>query len=310
MPNEKARQIIRDAMENRDIYDAMAAKEKAVWSRLLTNEHRTTAQIDDVKAREELNATRFYLDAAATLKAHDLRPEHGLSLGCGSGRAERAFLEKGICRSFYGIDIAEGAINQARQTASANSLPLTYEVQDLNFPEFPADTYDLVLAQTCIHHIVQLERLADEIFKTLKPGGVLWLQDYIGETQFQFTDDRLSVFNALIDILPERLRYSHISQTIAKRATRRTPGTLVSPFESIRSAEIPEIFLARFTLMEKAENHSFFQRVLPSGTLVNYLENDDTRTLFEVLLYFDMLLVDKGVLPAIMGQYLLQKPAA
>jgi hypothetical protein len=84
----------------------------------------------------------------------------------------------------------------------------------------------------------------------------------------------------------------------------------VSPFESIRSAEIPEIFLARFTLMEKAENHSFFQRVLPSGTLVNYLENDDTRTLFEVLLYFDKLLVDKGVLPAIMGQYLLQKPAA
>lgn len=309
MLNEQARKIIRDAMEDRAIYDAMAARESEVWSRVLTDQHRTTAQIEEVKAGEELNAIRFYLDAASTLKAHNLDPEHGLSLGCGSGRAERTFLEEGICRSFHGVDIAEAAINQARETAATNGLPLTYEVQDLNFPDFPADTYDLVLAQTCIHHILQLERLADEVFKTLKPGGVLWLHDYIGETQFQFTDDRLSIFNSLIDILPEKLRYSHMSQTVVGRAARRAPGTLVSPFESIRSAEIPEIFLSRFDLVEKAENHSFFHRVVPGGTRVNYLENEDTRTLFEVLFYFDRLLVEKGVLPPVMGQYLLQKPA-
>lgn len=138
---------------------------------------------------------------------------------------------------------------------------------------------------------------------------MLWLHDYIGETQFQFTDDRLSIFNSLIDILPEKLRYSHMSQTVVGRAARRAPGTLVSPFESIRSAEIPEIFLSRFDLVEKAENHSFFHRVVPGGTRVNYLENEDTRTLFEVLFYFDRLLVEKGVLPPVMGQYLLQKPA-
>lgn len=92
MLNEQARKIIRDAMEDRAIYDAMAARESEVWSRVLTDQHRTTAQIEEVKAGEELNAIRFYLDAASTLKAHNLDPEHGLSLGCGSGRAERTFL--------------------------------------------------------------------------------------------------------------------------------------------------------------------------------------------------------------------------
>ena len=97
-----------------------------------------------------------------------LKFEHGLTLGCGAGRCERDLISRGVCRSFHGIDVSEKAIATAREIAKEQSLPLTYEVADLNFVELPERTFDLVVAQTCLHHILFLERVAEQVWRSLK----------------------------------------------------------------------------------------------------------------------------------------------
>ena len=129
-----------------------------------------------------------------------LKFEHGLTLGCGVGRCERGLMAQGICRSFYGIDVSENAITKAREIAKEQQLSVTYEVADLNYVQLPENRFDLVVAQTCLHHILFLERVAEQTWRSLKTNGYLWIHDFVGETQFQFDANRLSLANRVLAI--------------------------------------------------------------------------------------------------------------
>ena len=310
MPNEKAEEIIRRAMADPDVYRSMAEKEAAVWSRTLTNPQTKQALEADQKAANELGVNRNRITLARVLAKHKLKPASGLSLGCGAGRAERNLIEAGICSRFHGIDIAPDAVADAERIAAEQELPITYEVQDLNFVSLPENAYDLVVAQTSLHHLLRLEHVADEINKSLTADGVLWVHEYIGESQFQYSDERLRIVNDLVGLLPPDLRFNHLKGQVYNGIRRKQPGTLVSPFESIRSGEIRQIFLDRFDIVEKVETDALMARVVIKGTRRNYLKDENTRALFEVLVYLDRLLIETGVLPPMSGQYLLRKRRA
>jgi hypothetical protein len=54
---------------------------------------------------------------------------------------------------------------------------------------------------------------------------------------------------------------------------RPEPGSLASPFESIRSSEIIPIFQRWFTIEWKLEFGAFLHLIVPLGTRAAYLEN-------------------------------------
>src|SRR5437764_13403673 len=121
----------------------------------------------------ELGLCRRFSSLSMVAQESKLKFDHGLTLGCGAGRCERELLRNGVCRTFHGIDISEDAIAAAREIAKEQNLPLTYEVDDLNFLELPEKTFDLFVAQTCLHHILFLERVAEQVWRSLKADGYL-----------------------------------------------------------------------------------------------------------------------------------------
>ena len=229
-----------------------------------------------------------------------------MSLACGNGRAERQFIKAGVCQKFHGIDISHQALETAKKIAQENNLNITYEQGDLNNISLPQNSYDLVITQNCLHHVLHLEYLAAEIAKSMTPNGVLWIHDYVGETQFQYSDERLEIVNAILAILPEKMRLNKLKGTTLEKVVRPEPGTLVSPFESIRSAEIIPIFLEKFEVIEKFEFNSILRLVMPLGARVEYLQNEESRAIFELLFLMDRMLVDQGILTPTAGQYLLK----
>lgn len=305
MPNEKAKNIIEEAMASPEKYKEMARRESEVWSRHFTDPAHKEVREREKSAADVLGNTQRQLSLAKVIKEQGLKLKSGLSLGCGSGRAERVFLKQGICESFHGIDIAQDAVEEARNQASGENLNCTYDVQDLNFVTLPANSFDLVVAQTSLHHVLRLEHVFDQIVQALKPGGVFWVHDYVGETQFQFSDERLKIMNDLLGLLPECLRINHFNQRPISSVVRREPGQLVSPFECIRSGEIRELLFERFDVLASHETTTFMDRVAGLGMTQNYVKNEDTVALFRILQYFDQLLASKGWLPAVQGQYLL-----
>ena len=48
-------------------------------------------------------------------------------------------------------------------------------------------------------HVAKLERLLDEVERSLRPGGWLLLNEYVGPRQFQFPDAQLQIVARMID---------------------------------------------------------------------------------------------------------------
>jgi 2-polyprenyl-3-methyl-5-hydroxy-6-metoxy-1,4-benzoquinol methylase len=187
MSADNAGEIIRRAMADRSVYDAMAMRENEVWGKILRDWEQSEPATEDTKAGAALGVYRYNSSLIRVANEKRLVFDRGLTLGCGTGRCERELLSRGVCRNFHGIDLSESAIDMARQIAKEQSLPLTYEVADLNSVQLPEEQFDLVVAQTCLHHVLFLEHVADQIWRSLKSDGYLWIHDFIGETQQHMT---------------------------------------------------------------------------------------------------------------------------
>jgi ubiquinone/menaquinone biosynthesis C-methylase UbiE len=309
MSHSTAREIIERAMANRSVYDAMAARESEVWGRILPALEHSEARVEDARASAELRVSRHQASLTQVAKEKGLRFERGVTLGCGAGRLERALLESGICQSFHGIDISEKAIADARETAKLEGLSITYEVGDLNFLELPPKEFDLVVAQTSLHHVLFLEHVAEQAWRTLKDGGYLWIHDFIGETQGQYNPKRLSIMNEILSVLPEKFRVNRINNKTVTEIKTPIPGHLGSPFEKIRSEEIVPVFEGYFTIEWKREFTALLHLIAPPGTRAAYVENADTKALFEILLMLDQLCIQEGIVKPTGGQYLMRPRA-
>ncbi len=306
MSANKAQEIIRRAMSDRSVYDAMAARENQVWGKILPGLERSQTRAEDAEASLHLDVSRHFSSLLRVAQERNLKFENGLTLGCGAGRCERDLVSRGVCRSFHGIDISEEAIAAAREIAKEQNLPLTYEVADLNFVELPEKRFDLVVAQTCLHHVLFLERVAEQAWHSLKSNGYLWIHDYVGETQQQYDPKRLSIMNQVLAVLPEKFRKNKINGRLVTEIKRPEPGHLGSPFESIRSGEIVPVFQRWFTIEWKLEFDAFLRLVVPQGTRSAYLENEDTKALFEILMLLDHLCIEEKIVPPAGGQYLMR----
>jgi len=306
MAENKPSEIVSRAMADRAVYDAMIAAEKKLWGQSLPARERSKAAAEDANAGATLGICRYNSSLARVAKENRLAFDHGLTLGCGAGRCERELISRGVCRSFHGIDLSESAIDMAREIAKEQGLPLTYEVADLNSVQLPEKQFDLVVAQTCLHHVLFLEHVADQIWCSLKSDGYLWIHDFTGETQSQYEPKRLAIMNQILAILPEKFRRNTFSNRLMTEIRRPEPGTLASPFESIRSSEIIPIFQHWFAIEWKREFSALLHLVAPPGTRAACTENEDTKALFEILLLLDHLCIEEEIVQPTGGQYLMR----
>jgi hypothetical protein len=133
MSLDKARENLKQAMAHRSVYDAMAASENEVWGTILPALEDSQARLDDIATTEKLNANRHQSYLIGVAREKNLRFTNGLTLGCGAGRLERALVHEGICSTFHGIRPSL----QRDRLPKKQSLPLIYEVADLNLVELP-----------------------------------------------------------------------------------------------------------------------------------------------------------------------------
>jgi len=69
---------------------------------------------------------------------------------------------------------------------------------DLNFIKLPENEYDIVYCHGVLHHIINLEYLLEQLYKTLKPHGVLVVYEFVGESKWQWSEKRLQVIRKKI----------------------------------------------------------------------------------------------------------------
>ena len=107
MSSDTPESIVKNLLSNSALYEEKAKQEGKFWGETFADEKQIEVRRKDQLASKELRVARHKLKFMAAIRSHGLTPERGLSLACGSGRAERNALARGICTSFHGIDVAE-----------------------------------------------------------------------------------------------------------------------------------------------------------------------------------------------------------
>jgi SAM-dependent methyltransferase len=168
----------------------------------------------------------------------------GLSVGCGSGLLERDVLAKGICETMEGIDFSEESLEQARFAAEEEHLSdrLEYRVEDINALKLPHGRYDIVFFHGSLHHIRQVERVLTEVRQSLTPGGLVYLDEYMGPSRSEWTDEEWGFARSAFDSLPEELK---------NRPNLMIPLPMDDPSESIRSSAIRPAAARLFDVVEE-----------------------------------------------------------
>lgn len=223
-----------------------------------------------------------------------------LDLGCGSGRKSAAVFAACSTLHATGFDLSEERIAEARQLQSRLGIPGEFAVADANRLDLPADSFDLVFASHSFHHFLDLERIMDQVHRALTPRGIFVLEEYVGPSQFQWTDAQMSLVASRLALMPERLRVLPWG-TIKDREGRPAPSDVaaVSPFESIRSAEIEPLFRERFEMVAARRLGGTLQQLLYNGIMHNFVMTD-AESLIQIrgVAALEDALLDHGVLPS------------
>ena len=243
-----------------------------------------------------------WINHSAGLLASFQKPVRALSIGCGLGGIERLLRRRDYCQLIHGVDVADGAIESARKSVEAEELDgLTYEVADLNTAEFPPETYDAVYAHAALHHVFHLEHLLDQIKRTLKPGGLFVLYEYIGPSQMQFPRRDLELADTFLKVIPERYRKLRTQEGIKKEAFRSSLDAMNTsdPSEGIRASEIVPLVASRFEVKHFRYLGGTLLLLIFNEIAGNFKEDDaEIMPLVKALIALDNFLIDNKVLPS------------
>lgn len=298
------KQRLRDFLKSAE-YKARAAAESRKWGDHL-----------QVEARGEMNAwldhpeiVAHYQRRAAIdgLRWEQWVPRHlggpaarSLDLGCGAAARSLAVWNEGASAHLEGVDISEGRVAEGERRRRETGAPGRFWAEDVNAIELEPGRYDLIFSAHSFHHFLELEHVMEQTARALTPRGLFILEEFVGPTQFQWTDLQMEITAGLMGLLPEhlrRLRWGAVKPYEGRPTVEEVVA--VSPFESIRSAEILPLFEQYFEIVLIKKLGGTIQHLLYNGIVHNFwpLTEEASRSLQGIIKVEDSL-IDSGLLPS------------
>ncbi|MDO3641061.1 class I SAM-dependent methyltransferase [Mucilaginibacter sp. L3T2-6] len=162
-------------------------------------DYSTKSTNDEIRARFDNDVERFSnldtgqattIDAPLTMElcteaAKYVNPDAKelLDIGCGAGNYTLKMLSKISNLNCTLNDLSMPMLQRAKERVSVQTKGTVTLLQDdmrnLNLPD---NHYDIILAAATLHHLrddADWEAVYDKFYKTLKPGGSIWISDLI-----------------------------------------------------------------------------------------------------------------------------------
>ncbi len=126
-----------------------------------------------------------------------------IGLGAGVGSFELNLVAHGVVRSVELVDVSPLAVEQAAQTAQRLGMEdrVVVRCQDQASLTLADDSYDLVTFVSSLHHVTDLESTMNAVRRALRPGGVLFANEYIGPNRFAFPSSDVAVARSVYRLL-------------------------------------------------------------------------------------------------------------
>ena len=145
------------------------------------------------------------------------------------------------------LEISPALIERATSRIAAEGLSqwISFTQGDVNtWTAAEPESFDGVIANQFLHHIVELEFVFDQIKRALKPDGLLMSIDMIGRNGHMRWPEALAIINPVWEALDQRYKYNHQMKRVDKEFLNWDCST--EGFEGIRAQDILPLLVDRF----------------------------------------------------------------
>lgn len=239
--------------------------------------------------------------------------QRALSICCGDGCLERHALTINIAQYFDAFDASPGAIQIARKKAEETGIAprVRYVVADLNHCHLEPQCYEAAFSAMALHHIKELEHALEQIRRSLKPGSLFILNEFVGPNQFQWTATQVRLANELLQRIPERYRKSLRTGALKNQVLQPTRAQMTAgdPTESIRSSEILPLVSQVFEIVERVDYGGTILNLVLEEIAGNFQWTSEDIAILQMLFDAERQLLRDKVIPSDFTLIIARRPA-
>jgi len=257
----------------------------------------TLRHINHLLIGEHLDGPHFgFHERIARLLGSPVR--RAISVGCGIGAKEWNLIQRGLIEHFDLYDVSEANIEHGKKHAEQFGLgdKVTYHLADV-FQVPISDDYDLVYWNNSLHHMSDVVDAMVWTKERLRPGGLFAMDDFVGPTRFQWTDENLRWANLVRANLSERYLQNpwEPGTLVSREVYRSTPEYVMAldPSEAADSGRIVDAIVRMFPNAEIIPTGGALYHLALNDIFCNFSTQDDLALLRQILL-LDKLLAEKG----------------
>lgn len=226
--------------------------------------------------------------------------KHGVSVGCGDGYKEFQILKKGLVKKFTLFELSDVRIENALRQAKMLGFEDRVEIikgDYLNY-EF-TEKIDFVHWNNSLHHMLDVEKAVKWSYQILEVGGVFYMDDFVGPTRFQWSDETLELATRIRKALPDIYLKSPYEpdQLLNRIVSRPDPKKLKKddPSEAADSSRILENVVKYFPNAEITLTGGSVYFLTLTDILHNIDESDvKDKAILDLLLIIDELATKSG----------------
>jgi SAM-dependent methyltransferase len=223
---------------------------------------------------------------------------HVADLGCGDGILVHVLLDVDRSLTVDAYDISTASLARAAErikTRRGTPGRCRYLPIDLNKEMLPEAAYDAVLTTGTMHHVENLDFCFANIRRSLRPGGYLWLNDYVGPERFQWSDTQMRLADELLALVPEIWRRRDKVARCDARAL-----CAMDPSEAVAPQHIEAALAAHFEIVQKwPRGGTLLAPIFGSGCLdASMAESEEGLALLAAMFEAEQDLIRAGAMPS------------
>jgi ubiquinone/menaquinone biosynthesis C-methylase UbiE len=128
-----------------------------------------------------------YVEAPILFKNHKSDGINNvLELGCGAGYGTRNILQRIQPKRLIATDYDPDLVEFARRNTHGywGGIDVDFRQADATKLQYADNSFDIVVSIGILHHILNYKQALAEMFRVLKPGGILLMEEVMKEAHF------------------------------------------------------------------------------------------------------------------------------